>query len=588
MNGAVEHYKACKKHGIKPILGLEAYFVDDRRTEAVRYERNHLTLLAASDEGFRNLVKLSSAGFLEGYKRGKANVDLELLSRYSSGVIALTGCLQSRFCRRLVDDIASEARAHVDDLLQVFGADDLYFEVQKNGLAEQDKANEGIVRIARDLGRPLVATGDVHYLRREDYDNHKALLCVQTKSTLDAPKLSFETNEFFLKSSDEMARDFAEWPESIATSLEIAERCDIEIELGKMLIPRFPTPGDEPDATYLRRLAHEGLRARYGDPAPAEAVERLEMELAVIEKMGFSSYFLIVWDFVKYAKDSGISVGPGRGSAAGSRVSYCLDITEVDPLAYGLLFERFLNPERVSMPDIDIDFSVKGRAQVMRYVEDKYGKESVAQIITFGKMLPRNATRDAARVLGHDYGAGDRLAQLIPQPVMGRSLSFDQYLEQEPDLRRAYDTEPDSRAIIDTARGLEGIVRNAGIHAAAVVIADRLAIIEGSTGERPDMASLPLDDAKTYEMMARGDSIGVFQFESEGMREALRKVKPTEFEDLVALNALYRPGAMRHIDTYARNKRNPDAIQYIDDRLRSITDSTYGVILYQEQSMRIA
>ena len=647
MNGAVEHYKACRKHGIKPVLGLEAYFVDDRMTDAIRYERNHLTLLAASDEGFRNLVKLSSAGFLEGYRRGKANVDLELLSRYAGGVIALTGCLQSRFCRRLVDGAASEARAHADQLLQVFGADNVYFEVQKNGVAEQDRANEGIVRVAREVGRPLVATGDVHYLRREDHDNHRALLCVQTKSTLDAPKLSFDTNEFYLKDSAEMARAFSEWPESIAASMEIAERCDVEIELGKMLIPRFPTPGDEPEARYLRRLANEGLRARYGDPPPAEAVERLEMELGVIEKMGFSSYFLIVWDFVKYAKDRGIAVGPGRGSAAGSLVSYCLDITEVDPLAYGLLFERFLNPERVTMPDIDIDFSVKGRARVMRYVEDKYGKESVAQIITFGKMLPRNATRDAARVLGHDYGAGDRLAKLIPEPVMGRSLSFEKYLEQEPDLRRAYDTEPEARSIIDTARGLEGIVRNAGIHAAAVVIADRpltdivpvqlmedrgagapslgerafrvvtqysmkpieeigllkmdflglrnldviedcLAIIEESTGERPDMATLPLDDPATYEMMARGDSIGVFQFESEGMREALRKVKPTEFEDLVALNALYRPGAMRHIDTYARNKRNPELITYLDERLRPITEATYGVILYQEQSMQIA
>jgi DNA polymerase-3 subunit alpha len=646
MNGAVEHYKACRRHGINPVIGLEAYFVDDRRTEALKYERNHLTLLAGSDTGFRNLVKLSSAGYLEGYRRGKANVDLELLSRHADGVIALTGCLQSRFCRRLVEDNPAEARAHADQLVQVFGPDNVYFEIQRNGIAEQDKANEGIVPIARELGRPLVATGDVHYLRREDFDNHRALLCVQTKSTIREPKLSFDTNEFFLKSSDEMAGDFAAWPEALAATVEIAERCSVEIELGKMLIPRFPTPDGEPEPACLRRLAREGLRARYGDPPPAEAVERLEMELDVIEKMGFAAYFLIVWDFVKYAKDSGISVGPGRGSAAGSLVSFCLDITEVDPLAYGLLFERFLNPERVSMPDIDIDFSVKGRARVMHYVEDKYGKESVAQIITFGKMLPRNATRDAARVLGHDYGAGDRLAKLIPEPVMGRSLSFDQYLEQEPDLRRAYDTEPDSRAIIDTARGLEGIVRNAGIHAAAVVIADRpltdivpvqlmedrgvagangeraykvvtqysmkpieeigllkmdflglrnldviedcLSIIEESTGERPDMATLPLDDPKTYEMMARGDSVGVFQFESDGMREALRKVRPTEFEDLVALNALYRPGAMRHIDTYARNKRNPDAISYIDERLRPITEATYGVILYQEQSMQIA
>ena len=646
MNGAVEHYKACRKHGINPVIGLEAYFVDDRRTEAVRYERNHLTLLAGSDAGFRNLVKLSSAGYLEGYKRGKANVDLELLSRHADGVIALTGCLQSRFCRRLVDDNPAEARAHADQLLGVFGAENVYFEVQKNGIAAQDKANEGIARIAREVGRPLVATGDVHYLRREDFDNHRALLCVQTKSTLADPKLSFDTNEFFLKDSAEMASAFADSPEALATTLEIAERCSVEIELGNMLIPSFETPEGVPEPEYLRRLAHAGLTLRYGDPPPAEAVERLEMELAVIEKMGFSAYFLIVWDFVKYAKDSAIAVGPGRGSAAGSLVSYCLNITEVDPLAYGLLFERFLNPERVSMPDIDIDFSVKGRAQVMRYVEDKYGKDSVAQIITFGKMLPRNATRDSARVLGHDYGAGDRLAKLIPEPVMGRSRSFDQYLTEEPDLRRAYDTEPEARRIIDTARGLEGIVRNAGIHAAAVVIADRpltdivpvqlmedrsvasvageraykvvtqysmkpieeigllkmdflglrnldviedcLAIIEESAAERPDMATLPLDDPKTYEMMARGDSIGVFQFESDGMRDALRKVRPTEFEDLVALVALYRPGAMRHIDTYARNKRNPDAASYVDARLRPITEATYSVILYQEQSMQIA
>jgi DNA polymerase-3 subunit alpha len=646
MNGAVEHYQACKRHGIKPIIGLEAYFVDDRRTEEVRYERNHLTLLAASDDGFRNLVKLSSAGYLEGYKRGKANVDLELLDRYSDGVIALTGCLQSRFCRRLVDDASAEARSHVDQLVQVFGPDDVYFEVQKNGIAEQDKANDGIVRIARELGRPLVATGDVHYLRREDFDNHKALLCVQTKSTLAEPKLTFDTNEFFLKDSAEMAEAFAEWPESIASTLEIAERCQVELELGKMLIPRFETPNGEPEEAYLRQLAHEGLRRRYGDPPPAEAVERLEMELGVIEKMGFSAYFLIVWDFVKFAKDSGIAVGPGRGSAAGSIASYCLQITDVDPLEYDLLFERFLNAERISMPDIDIDFSVKGRDKVIQYVAGKYGRESVAQIITFGRMFPRAATRDAARVLGFDYGAGDRIAKLIPEPIMGRSKSFDEYLAEEADLRRVYDTEPEARQIIEVAKGLEGIVRNSSIHAAAVVIADRpltdivplqlaedrsasngeaerayrtvtqyamkpieeigllkmdflglrnldvieaaLDIIEQSSGERPDMTLLPLDDRKTYEMLARGESTGVFQFESDGMQDALKKVRPTEFNDIVALNALYRPGAMRFIDTYARNKRSPDAIQYVDERLGPITQSSYGVILYQEQSMQIA
>ena len=439
----------------------------------MRYERNHLTLLAADDAGFRNLVKLTSAGFLEGYKRGKANVDMELLDRHSEGVIALTGCLQSRFCQRLVDDNPAEARAHADELIGVFGADNVYFEVQRNGLAAQDKANEGIERIAREVGRPLVATADVHYLGREDYNNHSALLCVQTKSTLEEPKLSFETNEFYLKDSAEMTESFSPWPEAVPATLEIAERCAVDIELGKMLIPRYPTPDGLDEGAYLRRLAEEGLHRRYGDPPPAEAVERLEMELQTIGRMGFDAYFLIVWDFVKYAKDNGIAVGPGRGSAAGSIVSYSLDITEVDPLAYGLLFERFLNPERVSMPDIDIDFSVRGRERVMRYVADKYGSESVAQIVTFGKMLPRNATRDAARVLGFDYGTGDRLAKLIPEPVMGRSETFEKYLKNEPELRRVYDSEPESRQIIDTAKGLEGIVRNAGIHAAAVVIADR-------------------------------------------------------------------------------------------------------------------
>jgi DNA polymerase-3 subunit alpha len=645
MNGSIELYKACKKHDIKPILGLEAYLVDDVKSDAVRYERNHLTLLAQSDEGFRNLVKLSSAGFLEGYKRGKANVDLSLLERHANGVIVLTGCLQSRFCQRLLADNPAEARAHADDLVRIFGDDNVYFEVQKNGLAEQDKCNEGIVKIAREMGRPVVGTGDVHYLRREDYDNHSALLCVQTKSTLKNPKMTFDTNEFYLKSSDEMEQAFAEWPEAIASTMEIAERCNTEIELGRRLLPKFATPDGSVEGDYLRVLTAEGLRRRYGDPPPAEAIERLEMELGVIGKMGFDAYFLIVWDFVKYAKDNGIAVGPGRGSAAGSLVAYVLGITDVDPLEHGLLFERFLNAERVSMPDIDIDFSVKGRDRVIEYVRQKYGRESVAQIITFGRMFPRAATRDAARVLEFDYGMGDRLAKMIPDPIQGRPPSFEDCLKEGEELATAYAQDPDARRVIDVARGLEGIVRNAGIHAAGVVISDRplteivpvqladergagengertykivtqygmkpieeigllkmdflglrnldviesaLDIIERSTGERPDMSQLPLDDEGTYKMLARGDSIGVFQFESEGMREALKKVKPTEFNDLVALNALYRPGAMAYIDTYARNKRDPSLVKYPDPRLKPITEQTYGVTLYQEQAMQIA
>src|SRR2546423_2554186 len=646
MNGAVELYKASKKNGIKPIVGLEAYLCDDVNTEALKFERNHLTLLAHDDDGFRNLVKLSSSGFLEGYKRGKPNVDMRLLEKHSQGVIALPGCLRSRCCRRLVDATPAEARAHADDLLRVFGPDNVYFEIQKNGVPEEEKANEGIVRIAREMGGPLVATADVHYLRREDYDNHRALLCVQTKSTLEQPKLSFDTNEFYLKDSAEMAASFADFPEAVAATIEIAERCDATIELGKQLIPRYPTPDGRDEVEYLRELAFAGLRRRYGDPPPADAVERLELELGGIGGLGFAAYFLIVWDFVKFAKDNGIAVGPGRGSAAGSIVAYSLNITDVDPLRYGLLFERFLNAERVSMPDIDIDFSVKGRDRVIRYVADKYGQESVAQIVTFGRMFPRAATRDAARVLGYDYGAGDRLAKMIPDPIMGRPPSFDDCLKSGEELARAYKEDAQARQIIDVARGLEGIVRNSSIHAAAVVIADRpltdivplqlaedrgevgedgarayrtvtqysmkpiedigllkmdflglrnldviesaLDIIERSVGQRPDMATLPLDDRRTYEMLARGDSVGVFQFESDGMREAFKKVRPPEFADLVAPGALYRPGAMRHIDVYARNKRNPEGITYLDDRLRPITEATYGVNLYQEQLMQIA
>src|SRR5437763_1553074 len=513
MNGAVELHTACARHGIKPIVGCEIYLVEDHSASgSERVERNHLTLLAADDAGYRNLVKLSSAGFLEGLQRGKPTVDLAPLERYSDGVVALTGCLASRFCQRLLEDRVADARAHADDLLRIFGPEDVYFEVQKNGLAAQEKCNEHIVRIAHEVGGRLVGTGDVHYLRREDYEHHTALLCVQTKSTLADPKLTFETNEFYLRDSSEMARAFAEWPEALASTLEIAERCSVQIELDKQLIPRYHTPEGSSERDFLRARVQEGLRLRYGDPPPAQALERMEMELAVIDRMGFNAYFLIVWDFVKFAKDNGIAVGPGRGSAAGSIVAYCLSITDIDPLRYDLLFERFLNPERVSMPDIDIDFSVRGRERVMRYVTEKYGRESVAQIVTFGKMFPRAATRDAPRVLGHDY----------------------------------------------------------------------------ATGSRPDMTTLPLDDARTYEMLARGDSTGVFQFESEGMREALKKVRPDEFDDLVALNALYRPGAMDQIPVYAKGKHNPQAIVYTDERLRPILEPSKGVILYQEQAMQIA
>jgi DNA polymerase-3 subunit alpha len=646
MNGMVELHKACAKHDVKPIFGCEAYLVDAGAEpgRGGRIERNHLTLIAASDAGYRNLVKLSSAGFLKGLQRGKPTVNLEQLDAHSEGVIALTGCLASRFCQRLIEDREDDARAHVDDLMRILGSENVYFEVQKNGIAAQDRCNEGIVKIARELGGTLVGTGDVHYLRREDYDHHTALLCVQTKSTIAQPKMTFETNEFFLRDNAEMAAAFAEWPEAVASTVEIAERCDVKLELGGQLIPRFPTPDGSDEREYLRERVLEGLSSRYGDPAPAHARERMEMELAVIDGMGFNAYFLIVWDFVKFAKGNGVAVGPGRGSAAGSLVSYCLQITDVDPLRYDLLFERFLNPERVSMPDIDIDFSVRGRERVMRYVTEKYGRESVAQIVTFGKMFPRAATRDAARVLGYEYATGDRLAKLIPDPIMGRAPSFEECLRDGEALKKVYEEEPDARRIVDVAKGLEGIVRSSSIHAAAVVIADRpltdivplqladagmnedgerayrtvtqfsmkpieeigllkmdflglrnldviegaLDIIERSTGQRPEMTTLPLDDRKTYEMLSRGDSVGVFQFESEGYRDTLKKVRPDEFNDLIVLGAIYRPGAMDQIPVYARGKHDPEAIAYPDPRLKPILESTNGVILYQEQAMQIS
>ncbi len=642
MNGAVELYQAAKKHGIKPIQGCEVYVTSDHLQKG---KRHHLTLIAETPIGYRNLVKLCSSGFLEGLQRGFPTVDASLMSRYSEGIIAMTGCLASKFCSALVDDKVDLARSTADELIQIYGSNNVFFEIQQNGIPEQDKANEGIVKLAREFGRPLVGTGDVHYLRKEDFDNHAALLCVQTKSTLENPKFTFSANEFYLQSTEEMAEKFALWPEALASTLEIAERCNVEIELGKQLIPTFECPDGLVERDYLRRLVFQGLVERYGDPIPAEALERAEYELGVIDKMGYSGYFLIVWDFIKWARDHGIPVGPGRGSAAGSIVSYTTRITDLDPLRYDLLFERFLNPERVSMPDIDVDFSVRGRERVIEYVTEKYGKDSVAQIITFGKMFPRAATKDAARVLGFPYSLGDKLAKLIPDPEQGRAPKFEDCLVPGQPLAAEIARDADAKRVIDVAQGLEGIVRNSSIHAAAVVIApqpltdlvpvqladartttedgervyrtvtqfsmkpveamgllkmdflglrnldvieDALDIIERSSGERPDMTNLPLDDAKTYEMLARGESIGVFQFESEGMREALKRVRPTEFDDLVALVALYRPGAMDQIPTYSRGKQDPDSIDYRDERLRPILESTKGVILYQEQAMLIS
>ncbi|WP_320672923.1 DNA polymerase III subunit alpha [Patulibacter defluvii] len=652
MNGTVELYKAAKKEGVKPIVGCELYLTDDHAFRDGKREMNHLTVLARDQQGYRNLMRLSSLGYTKGFHRGKPAVDYGQLAENGDGLIVLSGCLASRFCKRIADEKLDEARAHVDDLFQAVGRDNVYFEVQKNLVPLQDKCNEQIVRIARETGRPIVGTADVHYLRSEDYSTHRAILCVSTQSTLANPKMAdaFTDNVFYLKSNQEMASDFAEWPEAIPTTLEIADRCNVEVPLGQTLLPRF-LPEGEDEAAYLRARVDEGLRARYGDPIPGAARERAEMELGVINRMGYDAYFLIVWDFIHWAKKHQIPVGPGRGSAAGSLIAYALGITDIDPLEYNLLFERFLNPDRVSMPDIDIDFSVRGRERVIEYVTEKYGRERVAQIVTFGRMLPRNATKDSARIHGFDYATGDRLAKLVPDPIMGKTpplaklLDENEQLPEGAELRQAYGGDPVAKQVLDTALGLEGNVRAFGIHAAAVVISDRdltdvvplllsdsrkvdeggrkiynqvtqfpmgpieelgllkmdflglrnldviedaLGIIEQSTGQRIDIAEVPLDDRKTYEMLARGDSIGVFQFESEGMRKALRQVVPTEFDDLIALVALYRPGAMAQIPTYAAGKHDPATIRIPDPRLEPIIGPTKGVILYQEQAMLIS
>jgi DNA polymerase-3 subunit alpha len=646
MNGALEHWVKCRDAGVKPIIGCEIYYSDDRlKQDGKREKLNHLTLLASSQEGYRNLVQMTSRGFTEGFRSGKPRIDADLMSQHSNGVIALSGCLSGRLAELVVADRPDDARAHADLLTSIFGRESLYFEIQKNGIAAQNKANEGIISIAKDLGMPLVATGDVHYLTREDHVHQTAMLCVATGSTLANPKMQLEGNQYYLKSNEEMAADFAELPDALAATLEIAERCSVEMELDGRIIPTYKTPAGTTEGEYLRSLVFEGLARRYGDPIPTEAVERAERELEVIGRMGFEGYFLIVWDFVHYAKTNGISVGPGRGSAAGAIISYSLGITDIDPIEHDLLFERFLNPERVSMPDIDIDFSVRGREQVIKYVTEKYGSDAVAQIITFGKSKPRNAVKDAARVLGLPPSVGDRVAQAVPEPIQGVSPTFEECLKEGQDLRRLVDSDAEAQQVVQVARGLEDRIRNSSVHAAGVVIGDRplmeivplqlaatkekdekgntiyravtafsqkpieqlgllkmdflglrnldviddaVALVEQSTGQKIDIDTIPLDDVATYEMLTKGESIGVFQFESEGMQKALRAVRPTELGDLIALVSLYRPGAMAEIPTYARGKNSPDSIVYRDDRLIPILSETKGVILYQEQAMQIS
>jgi DNA polymerase III subunit alpha len=622
--GAVELYREADKAGIKPILGCEVYVADDRRAQQKGYA--HLTLLAESNEGYSNLIKLASAGYLEGYYY-KPRVDWDLLAERSQGLIALSGCLSGRVCKALENGNRAEAESELGRLRDIFGADSTYIEIQDAGLEVQKGINATLAEISQATGLPLVATGDVHYLRHEDARAHEALLCIQSGDSLQNPNhWRFDTDQFYFKTPQEMAADFASYPEALRSTLDIAERCTVTMELGRILLPKFPTPSDRDAFDYLVELCEKGLQKRYGTITP-ELQERLKFELKTIKEMGFADYFLIVWDFISFAKRNGIGVGPGRGSAAGSLAAYCLEITDVDPMKYGLLFERFLNPGRKSMPDMDIDFSVHGRDQVINYVAEKYGRDRVAQIITFGTMMARAAVRDAGRVLEIPYGTVDRIAKLIPE---GPKVYLEDCLKPGAELKKAYDEDEIARQIVDLAKPLEGLVRQDSIHAAGVVIGDRpltdyvplqqkcadqelvtqfamgdvealgllkmdflglrnLDVIEKAEAlAGVDIAKIPLDDAKTYEMLARGDSVGVFQFEGSGMREALRQVKPNQFEDLIALVALYRPGPMGYIPVYAKRKAGQEQVSFADERLKPITALTYGICIYQEQYMEIA
>ena len=643
MSGAVQLYREAHKRGLTPVVGLEAYLVPDRAERPSRESRAHLTLLAETTEGYYNLIKLCSKGYLEGYHR-KPRIDYELMEQHAEGIICLSGCLSGVTCNSLhqavdghitVDEGLSRARAELDRMTQIFGKDDVYVEIQHAGLSMQTPINEHLAKLARDAGLPTVATCDAHYPCREDAEPHDALLQIQTRDVLSNPnRFKFDTQEFYLKSAEEMLAALPEFGDAIARSVEIARRCGgLELPLNEFQLPRFPVPEGQPPSAYLERLSREGFARRYGANPPPEAEERLRFELNVIEEMGFSSYFLIVWDYIHWARQNGVAVGPGRGSAAGSLVSYTLRITDLDPLEHGLLFERFLNPARKSMPDIDTDFSVVGRDRVVQYVTEKYGSETVARIGTFGKLLARAVVRDAGRVLEIPYGQVDRIAKLVPERPIG--ITLEEAMKPGSELAEAYKTDEVTKRIVDTARPLEGLVRNEGVHAAGVVIAPgpitdylpvridddgdvvtqlpdfdvealgllkmdflglrNLDVIEGcvrlvqeTRGETIDVDTMPLDDAGTYTMLARGDSLGVFQFESSGMREALREVGPTEFDDLIALVALYRPGPMAFISTYAKNKRDPSNVTFDDPRLEPITGPTYGVAVYQEQLMAMS
>jgi DNA polymerase-3 subunit alpha len=641
MYGAMEFYYAARDVKLTPIIGCEAYIAPRGRFDRSVREEAHVTLLAADLVGYRNLTALVSKGFLEGYYY-KPRIDLDLLDRHSDGLLVLSGCMSGMVASPLLKNDFETALKNAKAYRDIFG-DRFYIEVMRHGMPEEDVINEGLVKVARQLNVPIVATNDSHYLDRRDAPAHDVLLCIGTGKTVsDESRMKFYSDQFYVKTAEEMYELWHDLPEACENTVRIAERIDVKIPEKIFHLPAYPVPqppegGQEKTAeVFLRELCEAGLRERYGEERAANDTalrERLDYELSVINTMGFASYFLIVWDFIKYARDHEIPVGPGRGSAVGSLVAYCLKITDLDPLRFKLIFERFLNPDRISMPDIDTDFCVDRRDEVIQYVTDKYGKDRVAQIVTFGTMAARAAVRDAGRALGVPLPDVDRVAKMIPSGPAG--LSIAQALEQITDLKTAYASNPQIRKLLDTAKDIEGLARNAGTHAAGVVISagplieytplvkfgeggvntqfdmvwvekmgllkmDFLGLRNLTVMDRAvkeirrtvdpnfDLSKIPIDDAKTYEMLSRGETMGVFQFESDGYKRFCSEMKPSRFEDIIALGALYRPGPMDWIPEYINNKHGRTKPKYLHPKLQPILEETYGVAAYQEQVMQIA
>ncbi len=632
MFGALEFYKTAKANGIKPILGFEGYIspttLDDKQTKG----NYHITLLAKNKKGYENLMYLCSMGFLKGFYY-KPRIDKNLLREHSEGIIAGSACLHGEIQRKLLDNDFEGAKKAVQEYKEIFGKDNFFLEIMRHGLEDQKRIDKEIIRLGLETDTPIVATNDCHYLNKEDAIAQDALLCVQTNKHLDdEDRMRMGSNEFYFKTEEEMLEVFKDNPEFVYNSKTIADMCNVELELGKLAPPHYQTPDGSDEKEFLRKLAYEGLerRTRGFDKDKKELYKkRLEHELAIIEQMGFSGYFLIVWDFVNYAKRNGIPVGPGRGSAAGSLVSYSIGITDIDPIKYNLLFERFLNPERVTMPDIDVDFCAERRDEVIHYVREKYGEHNVAQVITFGTMGAKAVVRDVARVLGFPYKEADRIAKMIPN---GEDL--DGAIKSNPQLKQEIDKDEKVKKLFEISKTLEGVKRHASIHAAGVVISTEpiykscplykapgedtiavqfskdylediglikfdflglknLTIIDTTVkliGNGFDISKIPLDDEETYKLLQRGDTLGVFQLESSGMQRLITELKPTTFEDLIALVALYRPGPLGSgmVQDFIDRKHGKKPIEYPLPELEEILKDTYGIILYQEQVMQIA